>query len=155
MRSGQSNSWAFIFAVVILGPRTQAQQPARSPSPQDQAIAILRAINTAQTEYFRTHGIGYSSTLAALSVPVDGANPTRLAAEMVNASLGSSTKGGYIFTYKPGPPNLRGHIVNYSATARPVKWHKGAKSFYTDDTDVVRWTREKRAATPEDPEIDN
>ena len=44
--------------------------------------------------------------------------------------------------------------ASYVATARPVRYGKtGRRSFFVDQTRIIRWTAENRAATASDPEI--
>ena len=57
--------------------------------------------------------------------------------------------GHYTLQYTPGRPDAEGRITSYTLTARPANF--GFLSFYSDESGVVRATREDRAATVQDP----
>ena len=133
----------------------RAQEAAQPPSEEDQdhAIGCLRTINTAEVVYAQTYKAGFSPTLAALSVPASGTQYTASAAGLIDESLGSGKRNGYIFTYTPGKPDAKGHITTYTVGVRPVKWQKGVQSFFTDQTAIIRGTQDNRAPTAKDPAI--
>lgn len=143
-----------VMVVVCVGVAL-AQQTATPPSEENQAHAVgcMRTINTAEEAYAGTYNQGYSPSLAALA-EVEGKPPTASAAGLIDTSLGSGKKEGYIFEYHAGPKNAQGQIKTYTVTARPMKWQKGAPSIFTDQTAVLRWTKENRAATVKDPAIE-
>jgi hypothetical protein len=65
---------------------------------------------------------------------------------------------GYSFDYRgePSDKTVEGCKVakNYMATARPVVFGKtGRRSFFVDQTGVIRCTSENRSATVGDPPI--
>lgn len=132
-----------------------AKEASQSPSDEDQSSAVgcLRTINTSEVVYAQTYKTGYSPSLASLSVPAEGTQVTASAAGLIDASLGSGKRNGYIFTYKPGKPDAQGQTNTYTVTVRPAKWQKGVKSLYTDQTGVIRWTKENRAPTAKDPAL--
>ncbi len=51
--------------------------------------------------------------------------------------------------YTPGPAGADGRVHNYILLARPGNY--GYRNFYTDESGVLRATRENRAATAQDP----
>jgi hypothetical protein len=57
----------------------------------------------------------------------------------------------YTLQYTPGRPDAESRIASYSLTARPGNF--GYLSYYTDETGVMRATREDRAATVQDPVV--
>lgn len=118
---------------------------------QASAVGSLRTINAAQITYWHTYGSGYSASLAALGPPPPGAPPTPAAAGLVDDTLASGKKSGYIFTYTPGPRDATGKITAYTVVARSncQNW----RSFFIDDTGVIRVTNENRPATAQDPPI--
>jgi hypothetical protein len=68
------------------------------------------------------------------------------------------TEYGYIFDYHGGPSDKRTHgcrvAKSYTATARPAVFGKsGRRSFFVDQTHVIRFTSENRAATASDSEL--
>jgi hypothetical protein len=56
---------------------------------------------------------------------------------------------GYELQYIPGVAGGDGRIHSYSLLARPRNY--GSRNFYTDESGVVRATKEGRAATAHDP----
>ena len=144
-----------VMVVVCVGVAL-AQQTATPPSEEDQSSAIgsLRSLNTAEAYYAKEYAHGYSFSLAPLSPPPEGAGASPSAANLIDTSLTGGHKGNYVFTYKAGAPDAQGRINSYTLTARPAKWQKGVPSFFTDQTAVLRWTKENRAATVKDPPIE-
>ncbi len=60
---------------------------------------------------------------------------------------------GYQLQYTPGPASSDGLVHNYVLLARPGNY--GYSNFYTDETGVLRATRENRPATAQDPPINS
>lgn len=60
--------------------------------------------------------------------------------------------GRYTLQYTPGNPESSGSIKTYALTARAGNY--GYLNFFTDETGVIRATRENRTATAADPRID-
>ena len=58
---------------------------------------------------------------------------------------------GYQLQYTPAEPDVDGHVRNYTLLARPGNY--GFRNFYSDETGVIRATREDRPATAEDPPL--
>ncbi len=146
---------SLLLAFALPAALAAAQEASQQPSREDQASAVgcLRTINTSETAYAGTYKAGYSPTLAALSVPATGTDYNASAAGLIDESLGSGKRNGYVFTYTPGKPDAKGHITNYTVSVRPIKWEKGVQSFFTDQTGVIRGTRENRAPTAKDPAL--
>jgi len=140
--------------ITLLAAAVSAQQAVQPPTEEDQDVAIgnMRTINTAEVAYAGTYNKGYSPSLGALA-EVEGKAPTPSAAGLIDASLGSGKRNGYIYTYRPGPKDAPGQIKTYTVTARPMKWQKGVLSVFTDQTGVIRVTKENRAANGKDPAI--
>jgi hypothetical protein len=75
-------------------------------------------------------------------------------------SLGDSAReasrqaqaGRYTLQYTPGQPDAAGRVKTYTLTERAGNY--GYLNFFTDETGVVRGTREDRAATAADPRVD-
>ena len=93
------------------------------------AVGSLRTINTACVEYTNTYGT-YPATLVALS-PATPATST--SADLIDSVLSTGTKSGYSFAWSAGTSNL-----SYSITATPVSTSTGQRSFYTDQSGVIR-----------------
>jgi len=89
------------------------------------SVRSLRAINTAEVEYARTHpDKGFASSIAQLGSD---------SADLIDSVLASGRKSGYIFVLTAAPPDSHGRISHYTVTARPQKYGKeGKHSFLTD-----------------------
>jgi hypothetical protein len=111
------------------------------------AVGSLRTINVAQVEYARTHpDRGFASSLAELGPGSDD--------PLIDSVLASGKKSSYIFILTAAPPDSHGRIVRYGITARPQHYGKNVKhNFFTDESGVLRFTTENRAATAQDPTL--
>jgi hypothetical protein len=135
------------------------------------AVARLRTLQYALQAYASAYPeVGLPNDLAVLAAPAKDVpqNPAVQASEedeeqgserdvqlsseyagLVDSSMASneSVERGYRFQY-----TLRrgGTDGAYIILARPLHFQKGARSFYTDESGVVRSTDENRDATPED-----
>jgi type IV pilus assembly protein PilA len=125
------------------------------------AIATLRTLNTAGITYASTYNVGFSDTLTRLGSPSEGKQPTASSADLVDEVLSGQangtpttfTKNGYRFTYTPGVGGF-GQIASYTITAQPVEYGvSGLRSFFTDQSAVLRGTEENRPATERDNPI--
>ncbi len=115
------------------------------------AAATLRTLNTALVTYATTYpDQGFPSTLSALAVQENQQEPTQEHAMLVDSIFlqEPAVKNGYEFRY------IRTAKDTYQLTATPLQFAEGAQSFFTDDSAVIRATRESRPATAEDPPVD-
>jgi len=126
----------------------------------------LRILGTAELTFADTYDSGFSDGLnrlgpAAASTQadvnhVDLLDPVRagLAPGGTNSSF---ERSGYRFTYTPGPRDAKGAINSYTIIARPIKYGKVyaegkmVRSFFTDQSGIIRFTSEERPATATDP----
>jgi type II secretory pathway pseudopilin PulG len=102
------------------------------------AAATLRTINTAESAYYAAYqDLGYSKTLAALSSGGGNcASPNSGAACLIDETLAAGLKDGYSFTYTP---ETSGTLTsNYSVNANPQNAATGVKTFFTDQSAVIR-----------------
>jgi hypothetical protein len=123
------------------------------------AIHSLIALNTAEITFAATYNAGFVETLSRLGTVSPGSpdiNHPDLLDRALSGSVASSTtsntftKDGYVFSYAPGPGPFR-RIATYTITARPVKYGKtGRRSFFTNETAVIRLTPENRPAGRDD-----
>ncbi len=111
------------------------------------AIRTLHTINTAQAQYFSTYG-RYATTLAELGPPPGGSGvATASAADLIPGDLALGTKSGYTFT-------MVGTPQGYTANANPQVYNTtGSRSFYTDQSTVIREHLGNEPASAADPEI--
>lgn len=98
------------------------------------AILTTRNLVTANVTFSLTKGYGdYSSDLATLE-----------AAALIDAVLATGIKGGYTFALMGGGAGAS----TFSVSSRPITFGtSGVRSFYGDETNVIRYTTEDRAAT--------
>lgn len=115
------------------------------------AISDLRALNTAELTYSTTYTGGFSPDLRALGRAA-GAQPSQKCAGLIDDELATGLKGGYRFTYIPGPAN-GGWINTYKFSADPVTPEDvDDDAYFTDQTGVIR--QEKgRPAGPTSPPL--
>jgi len=98
---------------------------AKRPGPEASAMATIE------------DGI-YAVSLGSLS-----------ASKLIASVLASGTKDGYTFTVSTGTGN-----ATYTIDARPITYGEtGTRSFFADETGVIRYTTEDRPATSEDPPL--
>ncbi len=91
--------------------------------------------------------------LAAYAGAQRGSYPTSLEAlaDRVRFPAQKALSEGYQLQYTPGPAGSDGRVHNYVLLARPGNY--GYRNFHTDETGVLRATRENRPATAQDPPI--
>src|SRR6266566_3830316 len=111
------------------------------------AVASLRTINVAQVEYARTHpDKGFAYSLAELGPGSGDA--------LIDSVLASGRKSGYVLILTAAPPDSHGRIVRYVIMARPQHYGKNTNhNFFMDESGVLRFTTENRAATAQDPAL--
>jgi len=105
-------------------------------SPESYAISSVRNLVTSQITYSKTFGAGtYADGLDLL-----------YSSNLIDSVLGSGTKDGYIFTVSTDAGN-----DSFAIYATPITYGgTGTRSFFTDETGVIRYTAEKRPATVDD-----
>lgn len=95
----------------------------------------IKSIQTAEVQYSAQFG-RFASNLTELRT-----------ADLIPAPLASGEKGGYKFTLTG---NQKGFVIN----ARPKTYNEtGRKSFYSDETLVIRVNTANEAATANSPEF--
>ena len=106
------------------------------------AVGSMRTLNTAAVTYAATYpDIGYPAAIAAM-VAAGNEEPSPEHAGLIEPILGSGEKSGYRFTYVPKGKE------GYSITGRPLEFGvTGTRSFYTDESGVIRSTNEDRQPT--------
>jgi prepilin-type N-terminal cleavage/methylation domain-containing protein len=131
-----------LIIITIALPRFQkAQLFARETA----ALGAIRTIHTVEVQYYSQYG-KYATNLTELGPPASGADsPT--AAGLVDNTLGSGEKGGYKFILSP---NQGGYIIN----ANPVSYGtSGSRTFYSDQSMVIRQNYGPEPATANSPEM--
>ena len=119
----------------------------RVASNETSAVGSMRTLNTALARYRDAHPEkGYASDFYEL---------VRDQAGYIDPVLAVGQKSGYHFMYQPGPTDSDGRIRSYELTACPIDYANDSwRSFFCDETGVIRHTTEYRPATRSDPRMD-
>jgi len=125
-----------LIVVLILGIIAQMAIPhlmrSKLAANEASAITTVRSVLNAETLYVTTVGGGRYGSMATL---VSGL--------FVDTVVGSSTKEGYIFSISLGSAD-----TSFTLDARPTSYNgSGIRSFFTDETAVIRYTTANSAAT--------
>jgi len=111
-------------------------------------MAVIReigSIHQAETQYYSQFG-KYATNLVQLGPPVSGADGPE-AANIIPKILADGKKNGFIYTLTATPGG-------YSVTAVPESFgNSGRRTFYSDQTLVIRNNWGQEPATPASPEI--
>jgi len=100
---------------------------------ESSAIGTLKMLNMACAEYSATF-TQYPATLTDLQKGQNGVLSST-AADLIDSSLATGTKDGYVFTYVRGDGGSA-----YTISAHPVKAHQTeARYFFTDQSGTIRF----------------
>jgi type IV pilus assembly protein PilA len=130
-----------ILGAIAIGPMGQQLMMGRETA----VIEEIKTINAGQAQYFAQFG-GYASNLATLGPPATG-KMSPDAAGLIPANLAGGVKSGYFF-------DLSATQDGYTISAVPQKFgNSGRRTFYSDQTLVIRnnWSSER--ATHDSPPI--
>src|SRR6185437_13480058 len=109
------------------------------------AIRQIGTIHQGETQYYSEFG-KYAQNLAQLGPPASGA-PGPNAADIIPSSLANGKNSGYVFT-------LVGTPTGYNVTAVPETFGgTGSRTFYSDQTLVIRQNTTAEPATANSPEL--
>lgn len=117
------------------------------------AVESMRTIQSSLTAYAITYSaVGYAAQLSDLG---DGGTspciPTPIQACMIDNTLASGIKGGYVITYVQNASNTPS--TGYTLNADPIsRGSTGRRSFFTDTPGVIRHNG-AAAASAVDPTI--
>ncbi len=107
------------------------------PNPEAPAISAVREVVTSQISYSNTTGSGtYADGLDLL-----------YSSNLIDSVLASGTIDGYTVTVSTGAGN-----DSFAIYATPITYGEwgSVRSFFSDETGVIRYTAENRPATVED-----
>lgn len=125
------------------------------------AIGTLRTLTTVATEYSATYNNGFPPSLAALGPPPGGGNNSTCDyANLIDSTLATGRKTGYVFTYAgkdPIPAAGQGcsnpGFNTYTINADPAtRGETGQRSFFVDPAGTIRQNT-SQPATASDPPI--
>lgn len=109
------------------------------------AVKAVQTIHQMQVQYQSQYG-RFANTLTELGPPQSGAAGPA-AADLIGRDLSEGEKQGYRFTLTGGNG---GYVIN----ANPVTYNSsGSKSFYSDQTMVIRENSGPEPATATSPEM--
>ncbi|HML16719.1 MAG TPA: prepilin-type N-terminal cleavage/methylation domain-containing protein [Bryobacteraceae bacterium] len=109
------------------------------------AIRQITTIHQAETQYYSQFG-RYAANLTELGPPASGAAGPA-AADIIPKNLADGKNTGYIFT-------VAGTATGYSITAVPEAFgNSGSRTFYSDQTLVIRQNFTAEPATATSPEL--
>ncbi|HKO05491.1 MAG TPA: hypothetical protein VJW51_12110 [Candidatus Acidoferrales bacterium] len=120
--------WAFLLYIV------PDRRAASASQAEGQAAETLREVARQLAAYAEASGGRYPTSLEALG-------------EKERPPAQEAKREGYNITYASS--ETQGRITHFTLVAQPERY--GFRSFYIDDTGVLRATRENRAATGDDP----
>lgn len=109
----------------------------------------IRAIDTACITYSSTFDHGFPKHLKDLAPPAAG-DPDPLHAGLIDDVLASGDRLGYVYTYSVAEIGARGDPVKYTVTATRKDESSDGMNFYSDESEVIRFTLEGRPATASD-----
>jgi prepilin-type N-terminal cleavage/methylation domain-containing protein len=123
---------------------------ARISANEASAVTSIHAVNTAEVTYITIFPqVGYSALLTNLG---PGGCNTPAAACIIDATLSSGTKSGYVFTYAQvvgGGPPATGYTLNADPITRSIT---GQRSFYSDELNATHYNS-SAVAGPLDPQL--
>ena len=125
-----------LIVVLIIGIIAQMAIPhlmqSKLAANEASAITTVRSVLNAETLYVTTVGSGRYATMGGL-----------VSGMLVDTVVGSSTKDGYTFSISLGAAD-----ASFVVDARPTGFNaSGIRSFYADETAVIRYTTADSAAT--------
>lgn len=125
--------YAFVWHVL---PEYSGTASARSA--EARAVESLRAVQSAIGAYAAAQNGCYPGSPESLG-------------DRARAAMMSAREAGYSLDYTPGPAESGGGARTYALTARALRF--GLRNYFTDQTGVLRATRENRSATAQDPAL--
>ncbi len=128
-----------VVAIILIIAAIAIPNLIRSRMAANEAATVqnMRAITTAEVSYFTTYGVGFSATLANLGPPIGGGPATVATAGLIDDTLATGNKAGYIDTYVSAPP-VAGVASSYTLNADPqLPGTSGQRHFYSDQTGVI------------------
>ena len=108
-------------------------------------IREIQTIHQAETQYYSQFG-KYAVNLAQLGPPQSG-SPGPEGADLIPNNLAQGKHNGHVFTVVASP-------TGYAVSVIPEQFgSSGRRTFYSDQTLVIRNNWSQEPATPESPEI--
>lgn len=146
-----------LLAALVLAATIPATTDRHSLIGQNQAAAIgsLRILNNAARYYRSKYGKGFPQSRSALGPPQEHHWPDAEAADIIGKELASGVWSGYTFIYTPAMINADGEVESYTIQAHwTYDGTKGFNQYFTDQTGVIRFEKDK-FATEHSPPLPN
>jgi hypothetical protein len=130
--------------LLLAGCQKESPELARKvPTPEEEvednetnAISSVKKLVNAQFDYSEGSGRDYAMTLVDLQ-----------SRGLIDSALESGVKDGYVFS-------MGSSGSAFTVGARPMIYDStGVRSFFSDESGVIRYTREERPATADDPPL--
>jgi type IV pilus assembly protein PilA len=134
-----------LLALTIVLPRVMRS---RENANEAAAVGSLREIDSAANSYASTYKNGFPQNLEALAgLGTEDCDH----AGLIDGELASGRRDNYVFTYQgrtigdgpgrqPAPGCSKGGLQGFTLTAEPyIRGTDGQRSFYTDDSGVIRY----------------
>jgi type IV pilus assembly protein PilA len=131
-----------LIIVTIALPRMSR---ARMFSQETAALGAIRTLHTAQVQYYSQYG-RYATSLTELGPPTSGA-ASPAGAHLIEGALATGTKSGHKFIMTG---NASGYVIN---VAPETFGNSGSRTFYSDQTMVIRQNYGQEPATINSPEM--
>jgi type II secretory pathway pseudopilin PulG len=159
---------AFIpFILIIAAIAIPNLLRARTAANEASAAGSLRTINSADILYLSTYDNGYAPALETLDGGSAGVADCNHA-QLIDTRLATGLKNGYRFSYAPVFENYQAQsrvspeaaakgcitpgVSKYTVHADPVvRGTTGQRSFFTDQSGVIRWEMEGEASADSPP----
>ncbi len=142
-----------IIAAIAIPNLLRAKMAANEAS----AVASMRTYTTAIVSYQNTYQTDPTTNFAQLGPPAAGVAPSAAAADLVDSLLGiaAPNKSGYVFTYTPTAAVAPATAITiYTIKANPQTQNvTGQKTFFTDQSGVIRFRTDGTAAAVTDNPI--
>lgn len=124
---------------------------ARISANESSAAASVRTIVTAAIQYQSEYG-HYPETLEQLSQPPGSSKPDQNHAGLIDATLASRAKYGYVFTYQAFDRRHDGKPDAFTINADPIQpGRTGNKYFFSSEDGVVRMETSHQASAESPP----
>jgi type IV pilus assembly protein PilA len=132
--------------LIILSIALPQMSKSRMHAQEMAAIKTLNTINTTEIQYQSQFG-KFATAIAQLGPPPSGGGEGPEAAGLISGTLASGTSSGYNFTITQTPGG-------YAVSAVPKTFGStGRRTFYTDQTGVMRENWSQDPATPTSAEL--
>ena len=155
----------FIIAAIAIPNLLRARMAANEAA----AVGSLRAIDIAAVQYASTYENGFPSNFEAFGNEEGSARNCNHAG-LLDPPLAAGQTHGYIFTYTPRFPNgepgpvvspkaaakgcTSGGASGYAVTADPIRRSTAQRTYYTDQTGIIRYSDNGQPATTDSPRLE-